>query len=1371
MRVIPAIPVWVGLLFVLLPSSPLLAGDRVGSCGGAGERACCFDEAIPSCDGDNVETSAFGGACGGTISGFLGVDAGSCVLNPQNPNNNTGCGGEGQRACCIGEASASCDAGLLELNPPGGTGLSCPGGAFDAGICFAATACGAPGQRACCTTEKGPGTPACNDDAAPLPGGIGAREYCGDATSAFLGLVPGATCVAVSQCGGIGQRACCSVPAETLALGKQICSNDGVELPGVTGDATCTDNIATTGAAVGTCITGNAEVPVNESGTVEPTTNWSPATTAPLPQGSLRGFADMHLHVLAHLAHGKQILAGYPAPVGPDGHVNPSGTPSASIALSAGDDIIKHGLPAHVPIVGDTVGFGTKDSTLSNFGWPYFNGWPSWNATTHQQVYYKWLERAWRGGMRLTTMLAVTNEAMCKSNNTYGTPDYDACSTSMTSILEQLQTVRDFEAFIDNQSGGPGLGWFRIVESPDEARDVIRAGQLAVVLGIEVDNLFGCKESGCPKVTRKDASGNVLLDADGNPALFDMDIQAEVDRIYAMGVRHVFPVHNFDNAFGAAATWQDIIGVGQAVSEGRWWQVRNCRIEGYGFSLSNLVMSLSALLGFNTDALPQNGSLPSNAGSGGATCNEYGLYGARRPFGDRRLGNGGRGTDLINALMNRGMIIDIDHMSTRSLDETLGIAQQRWAEYPLVASHVQFFDRHVQDFQPEPDLDEFGGGNAGRHERMRTLVQLQAIRDGGGMVAAMLKDDQQDGGGAGKQYMTAYQPQQGAPIPNNCVHSSKSFVQSYLYAVDTMGGPVAFGSDFNGIAGHLGPRFGSEACAATFDNPNKTSERLAQEAENNRVPYPFEMPGFGTLDRQVTGLKTFDYNTDGMAHVGLLPDFVKDLSQVGLSAPYMDAVFCSAERYIQVWERGVVISSGSGTLPDYSQMTCNQDVPVGDTTPPVSSASAAPAPTAAGWNNSAVTVTVEAQDEAGGSGLQMIAYAAGGASSFADSSLTSPATVLVTNEGTTLVTYFARDVAGNQEAKKSLQVRIDQTVPTITGSRTPAANAAGWSNAGVTASFLCADGLSGIATCSLPQTFTTEGSDQSALGTATDRAGNTATTTVAAINVDLTPPGISGAAAPAPNAAGWNNTNVVVTFTCTDALSGVASCTDPATLGIEGVVLSAGGTAVDNAGNTAATTVSGIKLDKTKPVVTVTGVAEGAVYTFGAVPVAGCDTSDALSGVATPATIQVTGGTSNGVGTFTATCGGALDVAGNADSKSATYRVQYAFRGFFSPVDNLPTMNVVTGGQAIPVKFDLGGDFGLDILASSSPVSASIACLTGALVDEIEETVTAGSSALTYSGGQYVYIWKTSKGWARTCRALQLKLDDGTTHQANFRFR
>jgi Putative Ig domain len=72
----------------------------------------------------------------------------------------------------------------------------------------------------------------------------------------------------------------------------------------------------------------------------------------------------------------------------------------------------------------DTVtGGGTNDGASSNLGAPLFNGWPLWSSTVHQQVYYKWLERAWLGGLRLMVMDTVTNEALCKSGTTVSGAD------------------------------------------------------------------------------------------------------------------------------------------------------------------------------------------------------------------------------------------------------------------------------------------------------------------------------------------------------------------------------------------------------------------------------------------------------------------------------------------------------------------------------------------------------------------------------------------------------------------------------------------------------------------------------------------------------------------------------------------------------------------------------------------------------------------------------------------------------------------------------------------------------------------------------------------------------------------------------------
>jgi len=115
----------------------------------------------------------------------------------------------------------------------------------------------------------------------------------------------------------------------------------------------------------------------------------------------------------------------------------------------------------------------------------------------------------------------------------------------------------------------------------------------------------------------------------------------------------------------------------------------------------------------------------------------------------------------------------------------------------------------------------------------------------------------------------------------------------------------------------------------------------------------------------------------------------------------------------------------------------------------------------------------------------------------------------------------------------------------------------------------------------------------------------------------------------------------------------------------------------------------------------------------------------------------------------------------------------FNFSGFFQPVDNLPTLNMVKAGQAIPVKFSLNGDQGLNIFAAGYPRSQNIECDSTTVVDGIEETVTAGSSSLSYdpSTDTYTYVWKTNKAWANTCRQLVVKLNDGTYHQANFKFK
>jgi hypothetical protein len=115
----------------------------------------------------------------------------------------------------------------------------------------------------------------------------------------------------------------------------------------------------------------------------------------------------------------------------------------------------------------------------------------------------------------------------------------------------------------------------------------------------------------------------------------------------------------------------------------------------------------------------------------------------------------------------------------------------------------------------------------------------------------------------------------------------------------------------------------------------------------------------------------------------------------------------------------------------------------------------------------------------------------------------------------------------------------------------------------------------------------------------------------------------------------------------------------------------------------------------------------------------------------------------------------------------------YNFNGFFQPVDNLPVFNLAKAGSAILVKFSLNGNQGINILTTGYPKSQMIPCDGTATVDGIEETITAGSSGLSYdaSTDTYTYAWKTEPGWANTCRQLVLKFTDGTYHRANFKFK
>jgi hypothetical protein len=128
------------------------------------------------------------------------------------------------------------------------------------------------------------------------------------------------------------------------------------------------------------------------------------------------------------------------------------------------------------------------------------------------------------------------------------------------------------------------------------------------------------------------------------------------------------------------------------------------------------------------------------------------------------------------------------------------------------------------------------------------------------------------------------------------------------------------------------------------------------------------------------------------------------------------------------------------------------------------------------------------------------------------------------------------------------------------------------------------------------------------------------------------------------------------------------------------------------------------------------------------------------------------------------------DIGGLTAEDDSTVNILFNWMGFFQPIANLPEFNLVNPGSAIPIKFSLSGDHGMDVISAGYPVAQQITCDTGApMGDPVQVMIIAASYDPILD--QYIFIWKTDKNMMGTCQQLQVLLTDGTTHVANFKFR
>ena len=378
------------------------------------------------------------------------------------------------------------------------------------------------------------------------------------------------------------------------------------------------------------------------------------------PYGESRGFVDAHLHLMAFEFIGGSIRCGRPwHPYGvqyamvdcPDHSPNGLGAPGGQA-----EGILSHGNPV---------------SPHDTVGWPTFKDWPAYDSFTHEGIYWKGIERAWRGGLRLFVNLLVDNEALCKVYPLKRNPCHE-----MNTVRIELQRTRELEEYIDAQNGGPGKGWFRIVKDPFQARRVINEGKLAVVLGMEVSQPFDC---------------DIYND---QPQCDKKIINEWLNELDSAGVRQMELTNKFDNALvgvaGDSGSQGAVTTVGNKLETGNFFNYRDCADEH-----SDRVPLMRAP-DHNTDALLSllelylpSGQVP--VYGEGPQCNKRGLT----TLGDF----------TIRELERRGILFDPDHMSVLGRRQSLAVTEA--LDYSgVVSSHSWSTD------DAYPRIYRAGGFNA-----------------------------------------------------------------------------------------------------------------------------------------------------------------------------------------------------------------------------------------------------------------------------------------------------------------------------------------------------------------------------------------------------------------------------------------------------------------------------------------------------------------------------------------------------------------------------------------------------------------------------------------------------------------------------------
>ncbi|MFH7322613.1 discoidin domain-containing protein [Aeromicrobium sp. JJY06] len=388
---------------------------------------------------------------------------------------------------------------------------------------------------------------------------------------------------------------------------------------------------------------------------------WWVATSTPSPEsevnatgepsggtnaaGEVTGYIDAHTHMFMDLGMGGNAVCG--------------STYSEKGIADALKDCDRHGVSLLENLTNSGAGRGPLDPH-DTVGWPTFKDWPTYSSFTHQQMYYKWVERAWRGGQRIMVNDMVSNPGLCPILGVIAGPNKYNCN-DMDTVRRQIQATYDLQSFIDKQYGGAGKGWYRVVTSPKQARDVVAQGKLAVVLGVEVSEPFNCKQVlGAPQCTKA-------------------DIDKGLDELKAKGVSSMFLCHKFDNALCGVRYDEETAGLlvnaGQFLTTGTWWNPKTCK---EGEVADNTV--IGGVLPPEIASVP---GLPAVLPiyPKGPHCNPRGLT---------ELGE-----YALRGLIKRNMMVELDHMSAKAAGRALDILEAE--AYPGALSTHDWLSNDYMD--------------------------------------------------------------------------------------------------------------------------------------------------------------------------------------------------------------------------------------------------------------------------------------------------------------------------------------------------------------------------------------------------------------------------------------------------------------------------------------------------------------------------------------------------------------------------------------------------------------------------------------------------------------------------------------------------